>query len=823
MPPMQPDRIGRYRLDRLLAAHAAWETFAGWDEQLDRPVLVARVPLGGVDSAVVELWRHKVRALSAVTQPGLAHVLDVLSDDGCDWVVNEWVEGEPVNVLAARQPLVGSEVVRLGGELAETLASLHRRAVLHASVHPGNVLVTPAGHVKLQGGWAPLWKDPDAARPSPPEATPSDPACLAVDLQGLGEVLLAIAGVHRGGTRTAESIAARLAATCGELATPLASVISRCLGTAKESPFASAQQAAAALRALDALSQRTTLTAGSVPGRLDEGRRRTTFVVAGVAAAMAMLAAFGWWMLRPSRPRVVGVMPVAALGASEDARLAALAVNEAVVGGLSSLPNLIVVSEREVQALAKQGRREPEIARELALDELAVIRLAPGPSATQAVLTLERKRSSDLEVTWTHSVTSGSTNPSVLAGLATDLLQGAYRGFYPTQMSRSASLRSPDYLEYLRVRDKLQTGRASPDHTAEIAALRSVVEHAPDLAEAWLALAELYRTAFLTRFDERDRAECERCLKRTRELGLSPLSVGRIEIELLLVSGETARAVEVARGLSRQASGNPFAWEMLGRVLSRSGRFEEAERAFARAAMLQPSATALFTLAAARSERGDHEGARHALAQATALQPTSLRARILKAEIEMYAGNFADAEREYRKLVADRGNRFDLTHLANCLYYQGKFEEAGELYQAVLQKEPGDFLAMANLGDTYFALGRREDERRCHEQALALVEKVLEKPVKERSALETRARCLAYLGKRTAAIEALQEALRQYPHHPATLFTAAQVSVLVEDRASAIAWTTKARQANAPRPWFEVPEFAALAQDPRFIAALGGR
>ena len=36
---MQPDRIGRYRLDRLLATQATCETHAGWDEQLDRQVL----------------------------------------------------------------------------------------------------------------------------------------------------------------------------------------------------------------------------------------------------------------------------------------------------------------------------------------------------------------------------------------------------------------------------------------------------------------------------------------------------------------------------------------------------------------------------------------------------------------------------------------------------------------------------------------------------------------------------------------------------------------------------------------------------------------
>ncbi len=184
----------------------------------------------------------------------------------------------------------------------------------------------------------------------------------------------------------------------------------------------------------------------------------------------------------------------------------------------------------------------------------------------------------------------------------------------------------------------------------------------------------------------------------------------------------------------------------------------------------------------------------------------------------MYAGNNADAERLYRDLLVRRGTRNDRIHLGNCLYYQGKLAEAATLYHEAADKDPTDYLALANLADTRFAFGQTTIAQAGYADALRLCEAEYAQGVRRRALLETRARCLAQLGRGPEAFNAIQEAISYYPDNPATMFMAALVAAVAGDTTAALAWTGKALSAHAPLVWFSGPEFARLTHDPRFQA-----
>jgi tetratricopeptide (TPR) repeat protein len=184
----------------------------------------------------------------------------------------------------------------------------------------------------------------------------------------------------------------------------------------------------------------------------------------------------------------------------------------------------------------------------------------------------------------------------------------------------------------------------------------------------------------------------------------------------------------------------------------------------------------------------------------------------------MYAGNNTQAERLYRDLIARRGTRLDRIHLGNCLYYQSKLTEAATLYREAAEKDPTDYLALGNLADTQLALGQTDLARVGYAEALRLCEAEYSRGLRRRALLETRARCLAQLGHGPEAFLAIQEALREYPDNPATMFMAALVAAVAGDTNASLAWTGKALSAHAPAVWFTGPEFASLARDPRFRA-----
>lgn len=91
-----------------------------------------------------------------VNHPGLTRVYDAaLSTDRkrgqeIAFLIREWVEGQPldahlrsVGALAAPD---ASDVLR---QLADALTALHTAGLTHGRLHPGNVIVTPGGRVRL--------------------------------------------------------------------------------------------------------------------------------------------------------------------------------------------------------------------------------------------------------------------------------------------------------------------------------------------------------------------------------------------------------------------------------------------------------------------------------------------------------------------------------------------------------------------------------------------------------------------------------------------------------------------------------------------------
>ncbi len=61
----------------------------------------------------------------------------------------EFVEGETLAARLKRGPIPAAEALHLASEIAEGLANAHAHGMVHRDVKPGNVMVTPHGHVKL--------------------------------------------------------------------------------------------------------------------------------------------------------------------------------------------------------------------------------------------------------------------------------------------------------------------------------------------------------------------------------------------------------------------------------------------------------------------------------------------------------------------------------------------------------------------------------------------------------------------------------------------------------------------------------------------------
>lgn len=143
--PLAPGSLvtGRYRLLRQIgsAKSTLWEAH---DDVLARPVAIRSLPTTGSDAVL-----DAARRAGVVPHRTLTRAYDVVDEPNLRLVVREWVAGEPLNAVVAEGPLSPDRAMAVIGSVAEALAAAAGYGVHHGRLHPGHILLTPDGDVRV--------------------------------------------------------------------------------------------------------------------------------------------------------------------------------------------------------------------------------------------------------------------------------------------------------------------------------------------------------------------------------------------------------------------------------------------------------------------------------------------------------------------------------------------------------------------------------------------------------------------------------------------------------------------------------------------------
>jgi serine/threonine protein kinase len=213
---------GRYRLGERLGGGAVAEVFRGLDERLQRPVAVKLFR----GDAAEQLQRHddEMRTLAALDHPSLVTVFDAGTDGESEqpYLVMQLVEGPTLADELRESRLTAERTARYGAALADALAYVHERGLVHRDVKPANVLISEDGRVHLADfGIARLVDSAHQTRTGDvlgtpayfaPEQVAGEPVGPPADIYALGIVLIECLSGKRPFEGTAMEVAmARLA------------------------------------------------------------------------------------------------------------------------------------------------------------------------------------------------------------------------------------------------------------------------------------------------------------------------------------------------------------------------------------------------------------------------------------------------------------------------------------------------------------------------------------------------------------------------------------------------------------------------------------
>jgi eukaryotic-like serine/threonine-protein kinase len=107
---------------------------------------------------------REARAISSLNHPHICQLYDIGSQDGTDFLVMEFLEGETLTEKLRNGGLPLAEVFKIGIDVAEALVVAHRSGIVHRDLKPGNIMLTVGGAKLMDFGLAkPLGMQPAAS------------------------------------------------------------------------------------------------------------------------------------------------------------------------------------------------------------------------------------------------------------------------------------------------------------------------------------------------------------------------------------------------------------------------------------------------------------------------------------------------------------------------------------------------------------------------------------------------------------------------------------------------------------------------------------
>src|SRR5450432_2445073 len=142
-------KLGPYEIQAPLGAGGMGEVYRAKDTRLDRTVAVKILPSHLSDNPDArQRFDREARAISSLNHPNICTLHDVGHQDGVDYLVMEYLDGETLASRLDKGALTSDQVFKYGIEICEGLEMAHRTGIVHRDLKPGNIMLTKSG-VKL--------------------------------------------------------------------------------------------------------------------------------------------------------------------------------------------------------------------------------------------------------------------------------------------------------------------------------------------------------------------------------------------------------------------------------------------------------------------------------------------------------------------------------------------------------------------------------------------------------------------------------------------------------------------------------------------------
>jgi Tol biopolymer transport system component/predicted Ser/Thr protein kinase len=166
MPILPGRRLGPYEILTAIGAGGMGEVYKARDTRLDRIVAIKVLPTHLADrSELRDRFEREAKTIASLNHPHICVLYDIGHQDGTDFLVMEYLEGETLAQRLLKGSLPLERVLQYAIEIADALDKAHRKGITHRDLKPGNIMLTKSGTKLLDFGLAKLKQEAAPAIP----------------------------------------------------------------------------------------------------------------------------------------------------------------------------------------------------------------------------------------------------------------------------------------------------------------------------------------------------------------------------------------------------------------------------------------------------------------------------------------------------------------------------------------------------------------------------------------------------------------------------------------------------------------------------------
>src|ERR1700686_2393043 len=159
-------RLGPYEILSAAGGGGMGEIYRARDTGRDRTVAIKILADHLADRANLrERFDREARTIAGLNHPHICTLFDIGHQDGTDYLVMEYLEGETLAERLKKGPLPMEQVLQYAIEISDALDKAHRNGITHRDLKPGNIVLTKGCSKLLDFGLAKLQQD---AKPDTP-------------------------------------------------------------------------------------------------------------------------------------------------------------------------------------------------------------------------------------------------------------------------------------------------------------------------------------------------------------------------------------------------------------------------------------------------------------------------------------------------------------------------------------------------------------------------------------------------------------------------------------------------------------------------------